>query len=391
MQQHFIICGLGRVGARVLEYLRAAGSEVVVIDDRCEPDDPRLQGARLVRGDCRREDVLRQADLATARGVLILTSADLVSISTALTVRHLHPDVRVVLRMFNQGLMARLGKALKNMFALSASALTAPLLALVARTGEALGTFRLEDGRRQQITELEVHPHSGLRGRTIAEVAAGYDAVALAHIPAKRVSGDSGRFLREVDHGTKLTVGDRLVLCGNPRVLAPLVARVEQESLPELLWAGKLRRLGRMIARTFREIDLAVIICTGVLLGVILISTFIFLFSTDDNIAGAFYRTISLMATAAEMHGRDLMEWQKVYAGVLRLLGAALMASFIAILTNYLLRAHLGGALEVRRIPDKGHIVVCGLGNVGFRVVEDLLSEGEQVVAVERNSANPFI
>ena len=49
MRQHFILCGLGRVGGRALQYLRAAGSEVVVIDDRCTPDDPRSQGARLVR------------------------------------------------------------------------------------------------------------------------------------------------------------------------------------------------------------------------------------------------------------------------------------------------------------------------------------------------------
>ena len=48
------------------------------------------------------------------------------------------------------------------------------------------------------------------------------------------------------------------------------------------------------------------------------------------------------------------------------------------------MRAHLGGALEARRIPDGGHVVVCGIGNVGFRVVEELLSQGEQVVAIER-------
>src|SRR5262249_56050461 len=131
------------VGARVLDSLRAAGGEVVVVDDRAAPDDPRLQGARLVRGDCRREETLREAGVATGGGVLSLTSNDLVNISAVLTVRHLSPDVRVVVRMFNQNLVARLGKALPNVFALSASAMTAPLLALIARTGEALGAFRL--------------------------------------------------------------------------------------------------------------------------------------------------------------------------------------------------------------------------------------------------------
>ena len=76
---------------------------------------------------------------------------------------------------------------------------------------------------------------------------------------------------------------------------------------------------------------------------------------------------------------------------MLRLMGTALIAAFTAILTNYLIRANLGGALEVRRIPDSGHIIVCGLGNVGFRVVEELIRQEERVVAIERKRDNPFI
>src|SRR5262245_43886930 len=167
MAQHYVICGLGWVGGRVLDYLRAAGAEVVVIDSSFHHDDPRLQGARLIKGDCRRPEILLQADVCSARGVLILTSADLINISCALTVRHLCRDVRIVLRMFNQNLMTHLGKVLHNVFALSAALPTAPLLALIARTGEALGTFRLEDGRRLQITEATIQPNSALLGRTV--------------------------------------------------------------------------------------------------------------------------------------------------------------------------------------------------------------------------------
>ena len=87
MRQHFIVCGLGRVGWRVLEYLRAAGAPVVVVDNHGSPDDPRLAGISLVAGDCRQPEVLTRAGLAEAKGVLILTSDDLVSLSAALMVR----------------------------------------------------------------------------------------------------------------------------------------------------------------------------------------------------------------------------------------------------------------------------------------------------------------
>ena len=83
MDQHFILCGLGRVGERVLDHLKAAGARVVVIDTHCAPGDARLGEAELVVGDCRRREVLEQAGLSRARGVLILPSDELVSLQTA--------------------------------------------------------------------------------------------------------------------------------------------------------------------------------------------------------------------------------------------------------------------------------------------------------------------
>ena len=390
MDQHIILCGLGRIGWRVLEYVRATGTPVVVIDTRCAPGDARLHGVPLIQGDCRQPEVLEQAGLARARGVLILTSDDLVSISTALLVRHLHPDVRVVVRMFNQGLISRLGKAVHNVFALSTSALTAPLLALIARTGEALGTFRLEDGTAREIVELTARPGSALTGKTLDEVTTRRQVQILGHCPA----GGSMRFFHTVDPAARLAAGDRLVVCGEPSRVAPLLAQGEDETLPELLWAGLVRRLGRVAWRTLAEVDLAVKICTSVLVAVIVVSTAVFHLTVEkEKISDALFRTISLMATGADMHGSDFEPggWHKAFVSVLRLLGAALTAAFTAIVTNYLLRARLGGALEVRRIPDSGHIIVCGLGNIGFRVVEELQREGERVVVIERARENPFI
>ena len=126
MENHFILCGLGRVGWRVLEYLQATGAPITVVDNHCTANDPRLAGANLVVGDCRKPEILQQAGLEQARGVLIVTSDDLVNISTALMVRHVNPHVRIVVRMFNQNLIARLGSAVANTFALSTSALAAP-------------------------------------------------------------------------------------------------------------------------------------------------------------------------------------------------------------------------------------------------------------------------
>jgi Trk K+ transport system NAD-binding subunit len=388
VDQRVILCGLGRVGCRVLEYLQAADISVVVIDNCCEPDEARLGKAHLVRGDCRRREVLERAGVAGARGVLILTSDDLVNISTALMVRSLDPNVRVVMRMFNQNLIARLGKAVHNVYALSTSILTAPLLALTALTGQALGAFRRDDSPdgRRQVAEVTVGPGSPLLGRTVAGAAAPHQSVVLAHVPADAPP----RLLLDVNPEARLSAGDRLVVCGEPHHVAALLGRADDID-PVVRWANPLRRNLRVLWRTLSEIDLSVKICTAVLLFVIIGSTLtLHLGRQKSSLVDAFFLTISLMATGARMGDYD-SEWLKVYVSVLRISGAALTAAFTAIVTNYLLRARLGGALEVRRIPDGGHVIVCGLGNIGYRVVEELLAYGERVVVIELSRDGRFV
>jgi Trk K+ transport system NAD-binding subunit len=387
MAHPVILCGLGRVGWRVLDYFRAAGMPVVAIDTHCKPDDHRLQGVPLICGDFRQPAVLEKAGIANARGVVICTSDDLANVSTALMVRHLHPEIRVVVRVFNQNLLPRLGKTVHNVIPLSTSALTAPLLALTALTGAALGTFTLGE-ERHQVAEIEVDENSPIVNWSVAGVAGSYQARVLAHFP----TGSADRFLVEVDPDAKLAVGDRIVLASEPRNLAPLFEHGGGE-VRSLLWAGWLRRFGRMMWRYLTEVDLSVKVCTITLVVVVLVSTLIYHLGVDMSLARGLFRTISVMSTGGDLHEEELSGggWQKVFVSFLRLFGAALTAAFTAIVTNYLLRARLGGVLEVRRIPDGGHVVVVGLGNLGFRVVEELLRYDEPIVVIEASPDSRFV
>jgi Trk K+ transport system NAD-binding subunit len=399
MDQHYILCGLGKVGLRVLEHLRAIGARVVVVNNH-PVTGATLVGVPVIIGDCRSEEVLERAGVKGARGVLILTSDDLTNLSTTLIVRHLNPTVRVVLRLFNQNLIARLGSAVLNVYALSTSALAGPLLALIARTGQALTSFHLDDEDRAEVAEFTVAEGSPLAGRDLSEVAGAHEAVVVAHRPA----GGAFRFLRDVTGATRLRAGDQVVICGSPHLLAPLLAHGGNESLPELLWANFVRRFSRVAFRGLAMMDTSVKVGATTLVIAIVVSVLTFrLFTTDvregkpegarPGLVDAFYWTVSLMATGADMRGNEFQPgaWEKVFLSGVRLVGMVLTAAFTAIFTNYLIRANLGGALAVRRIPDGGHVIVCGLGNVGFRAVEELHRHGEPVVVIERRPENTFI
>jgi Trk K+ transport system NAD-binding subunit len=385
MERPVVLCGLGRVGWRVLDSLRAAGLPTVVIDLKTGPDDPRLAGTTAFKGDCRQAELLERAGVKEARAVVIVTSDDLVNISTAVLARKMNPTARVVVRMFNQNLVARITGAVKNTVALSVSALIAPVLALTAVTGDAIGAFKLDDGPRQ-VSELVVSADSKLLGQRIADLAREHGLIPLAYVPA----AGRAELLQAVNGDAVLAPGDRLVVCGTPHALSKLLERLRGDLLPGVKWAGTVRRWLRTARRTLLEVDLAVKIITPVLFVTILASTLIFRYGLDADWGDGLYQTVNIVATGSELHGEARPEWVKVFLSVLKLAGAALVAGFTAILTNYLIRARLGGALEVRRVPDGGHVVVCGLGNIGYRIVEELTAMGERVVAIDKVGDGPF-
>jgi Trk K+ transport system NAD-binding subunit len=383
-----ILCGLGRVGWHVFDLLQAAKIPVVVIDQLVNPADPRLAGIRVVRGDFRDRVVLEEAGIASARGAIILASDDLVNVSAALTVRQLNKDARIVVRMFNQNLLDRLGQTVTKTVALSVSALTAPLLALTALTGETVGAFTTNETRRQ-LTGFSIAAGAPLVNCSVADVAQKYNVLPVA----LTLSDGTCQQCHEIDVTHLLAPGDEIVICGEPhriQELLPLGQAQDWERLiPGVQWAGKMRRWGRVLIRTLADVDLALKITGLVLAAVILVSTLIYwYFGLSTSLPDGMYRTISVMATGADMKADNYVGWQKIFVSVLRILGALLTAAFTAIFTKYLIRARLGGAFEMRRIPDSGHVIVCGLGHVGYRVCEELLAHGERVVVIEKASDN---
>ena len=229
--------------------------------------------------------------------------------------------------MFNQNLLNRLKSAVKNTVALSVSGLTAPMLALTAVTGDALGAFKLDDGPRQ-VSELLVAEGSDLIGKRIAEVLRDHRLIALAFTPA---ASGAPHLLIDVPIDTALSPGDRLVVCGAPADLLQLLERERGDLLPGVRWAGVMRRWLRTARRTLLEVDLSVKIATPVLFLTILASTLVFRYGLGSDWSDGVYNTVNIVATGAELHGEDKPEWAKVFLSALKLVGAALVAGFTAI------------------------------------------------------------
>jgi Trk K+ transport system NAD-binding subunit len=83
----------------------------------------------------------------------------------------------------------------------------------------------------------------------------------------------------------------------------------------------------------------------------------------------------------------------RLYAIFLSLVGAALVAIVYAFITDALIRSRLLQTLGRRTVPAglHDHVVVAGLGAIGYRVALEIQARGVPVVAVEREDDGRFV
>jgi Trk K+ transport system NAD-binding subunit len=148
MQNHVILCGLGQVGYRVALELQKFETELTVIEqDAAGPFVTAItdRGIPILFEDARSTDVLVKAGVERAVAVIACTDDDLSNVEIALDARELRPDIRVVLRLFDQRLASKIANSFGIEAAFSASALAAPAFAAAAVDPSVQDSFYVED------------------------------------------------------------------------------------------------------------------------------------------------------------------------------------------------------------------------------------------------------
>ncbi|MBN2859308.1 MAG: NAD-binding protein [Sphaerochaetaceae bacterium] len=104
LKDHIIVCGAGQTGASVLEQFKLASTDCVVI----ESDEERIRDLNdssllVIHGDATNEDVLEEAGISRARGVVCCLSTDADTVYTVLTARGMNPKLQIVARAIEKG------------------------------------------------------------------------------------------------------------------------------------------------------------------------------------------------------------------------------------------------------------------------------------------------
>ncbi len=188
-KDHVIVAGLGRLGFRIVQQLLNFGEEVVGIE--IDPNTefvPRVkdQHVAVVSGDATRPNILEQAGIKRACSIITCTENDLTNLEIALVARELKPDIRVVLRMFDDDMAPKVATGFNISVAFSTSALSAPAFAAAAMRGDIQNAFYIGD-QVLNVSELTIDPQLTLVGQKIGDLEQSLDMSVIAHRRAASV------------------------------------------------------------------------------------------------------------------------------------------------------------------------------------------------------------
>ena len=355
---------------------------------------------------------LREAGIATAKGILITTSHDLVNIQIASDAQRLNSSIGLIVRVFDRDLAERIGREMGIRDVLSPGLLTAPVFIAAALGEEMLRSFTI-GGCDIDILRLHITDKTPGVGEMLDEFCSRRDMVPLAlrhGKPPAPLPGYTVSAPPEVIAASPLLLTDtadvrlqRPLMDGDEIVVAAVGAVTERLRkggyipLPVLPSANRLQNVSRVLLeqglslfRTpLRALKRGPVLLKNVfyaLLAFIAISIAVFHFALPLSWIDSLYFVVSIITTVGfgdyNLHAATW--WLKLFGCFVMFSGAAMVAIVFGLMTDFIVSVRVDQALGRRQSHLRGHLVVVGLGDTGTRVIESLRRMRQPVIAIER-------
>ena len=313
---------------------------------------------------------LRSVGVPDATSLMALADDDRVNLQVALKARDINPKIRVVLRQFNRTLARKIEQNLPNCSVLSLASHAAATIVGAALDQSAFYSLQFPD-LDGVLCGFSERPAGlfGITGMTRAE--------AQAHLKMRVVSVEGKP---EYDPARRFEAGDTVVVFGLLRYLiASVVNPVSAEP-------SERRNVGGSIGAAingFRHLDPIIRAMIGAALIVFVCATIFFGFLFKKDVVTAAYFVTTTMTTTGYGDITPTTHLGQLATMLLEVLGVAFSGISIAFVTTALTRAQFTALQGLRQINTRNHVVVCGAGNVGTRVIEFLRVLKQPVVVID--------
>ena len=111
LKNHYIVCGYGRMGSVICRELKEKGARFVVVEKETAAIEGSEAEALFVKGDATKDEVLREAGIERAKGLISVLPTDAENLYVVLSAKVLNPDLNIVARAGEEGSEQKLLRA----------------------------------------------------------------------------------------------------------------------------------------------------------------------------------------------------------------------------------------------------------------------------------------
>lgn len=225
LNEHVIVCGAGRIGENVIDRLKKEEVPFVVI----EKDERIVQklndeGTLVILGDAAEDNILEQAGIRRAKGLISALSTDADNVFVTLTAKGISPDLFVVARAIQKDSEGKLRRAGADRVISPATIGGIKMAAVVLKPfiAEFVDTVLYESKMPLEIEEIKVNFSSVLVGK---------------YLKGSRIKEDTGSLIIAIKRGEEILSNpqaDEIILQGDS--LIAIGSSEQLEKLEKLAW-----------------------------------------------------------------------------------------------------------------------------------------------------------
>ncbi len=212
LNDHYIVCGLGRVGLQVAAELADEGVDFVALDrDEERVKEAIALGYTSFVGDSTKEEVLQSAGIEKAKGIVASLGDDSSNLFVTLAARQLNPGIFIVARANRDENKQRLSRAGADRIAMPYQIGGYHMATMMIRPNvvDVLEILSTNKGTDLQVEEMIISKESKLAGERLSALSRGKFGVTVLAI-----NGNDGSSKVNPSGVEMLYAGDKLILMG---------------------------------------------------------------------------------------------------------------------------------------------------------------------------------
>jgi voltage-gated potassium channel len=219
LKNHYILCGYGRVGESIALTFSEEGVPFVIITNNEEHvARAEKEGYLAVFGDATSDDVLEEAGIKQARGLVAAVGSDTDNTFITLSARELHPDLFIEARCASPASEGKLRRAGADRV-ISPHAIGGRRMAMLAlrpAVVDFIDTVTTGRGRDLQLETVDVVSGSSLVDQTMGQAKSKVGITVLA------IRKQSGKLIDNPSDEEVIEDGDRLIIIGTKQRLSAM-------------------------------------------------------------------------------------------------------------------------------------------------------------------------